>query len=84
MGLEEAEFVDAISRVHAIRDHAVKQENEHLGLPDSPQSGDDKVEKFGEWLWRYSNPGGRRGFAASSIYNVSAPCKVDLNQRSLR
>ncbi|EKN6297909.1 hypothetical protein DVQ54_23905 [Yersinia enterocolitica] len=28
------QFVDAVSRVHAIRDHAIKQENEHLGLPD--------------------------------------------------
>jgi hypothetical protein len=25
---------DAVSRVHAIRDHAIKQEKEHLGLPD--------------------------------------------------
>lgn len=57
--LDEAEFVDAISRVHAIRDHAVKQENEHLGLPDSPQSGDDKVEKFGEWLWRQRSHDGK-------------------------
>lgn len=57
--LDEEEFVDAISRVHAIRDHAVKQENEHLGLPDSPQSGDDKVEKFGEWLWRQRSHDGK-------------------------
>jgi hypothetical protein len=21
------------------------------GLPDAPQAGDDKVQKFGEWLW---------------------------------
>ena len=31
-GIRTGEFIDAISRVHAIRDHAVKQENEHLGL----------------------------------------------------
>lgn len=57
--LTEQEFVDAVSRVHAIRDHAIKQENEHLGLPDRPQAGDDKVEKFGEWLWRQRSREGR-------------------------
>lgn len=57
--LTEQEFVDAVSRVHAIRDHAIKQENEHLGLPDRPQTGDDKVEKFGEWLWRQRSRQGR-------------------------
>lgn len=57
--LSEEEFVDAISRVHAIRDHAIKQENEHLGLPDSPQAGDDKVQKFGEWLWRQRSREGK-------------------------
>jgi len=57
--LSEEEFVDAISRVHAIRDHAVKQENEHLGLPGIPQSGDDKVQKFGEWLWRQKSREGK-------------------------
>jgi hypothetical protein len=36
--------------VHAIRDQAVRQGYEHLVLPDRPQAGDDKVEKFGEWL----------------------------------
>ena len=51
--------MDAVSRVHAIRDHAIKQENEHLGLPDRPQTGDDKVEKFGEWLWRQRSRQGR-------------------------
>lgn len=57
--LTEQEFVDAVSRVHAIRDHAIKQENEHLGLPDRPQAGDDKFEKFGEWLWRQRSREGR-------------------------
>ena len=57
--LTEEEFVDAVSRVHAIRDHAIKQENEHLGLPDSPQAGDDKVQKFGEWLWRQRSREGK-------------------------
>lgn len=57
--LSEDEFIDAISRVHAIRDHAVKQENEHLGLPDSPQAGDDKVQKFGEWLWQQRSREGK-------------------------
>lgn len=46
-------------RVHAIRDHAVKQENEHLGLPDTPQASDDKVQKFGEWLWQQRSREGR-------------------------
>ena len=49
--LNEEEFVGVVSRVHAMRDHAIKRENEHLGLPDAPQAGDDKVQKFGEWLW---------------------------------
>ncbi len=57
--LSEEEFIDAISRVHAIRDHAIKQENEHLGLPDVPQSGDDKAQKFGEWLWRQRSNDGK-------------------------
>lgn len=57
--LKEHEFVAAISRVHAIRDHAVKQENEHLGLPDRPQASDDKVEKFGERLWQQRSQGGK-------------------------
>lgn len=59
LNLSEDEFIDAISRVHAIRDHAVKQENEHLGLPDSPQAGDDKVQKFGEWLWQQRSREGK-------------------------
>jgi hypothetical protein len=45
--LTEEEFIDAISRVHAIRDHAIKQE------------GDDKVQKFGEWLWRQRSREGK-------------------------
>lgn len=57
--LSEEEFIDAVSRVHAIRDHAIKQENEHLGLPDQPQARDDKVQKFGEWLWRQQSPQGK-------------------------
>lgn len=57
--LNEEDFIDAISRVHAIRDHAIKQENEHLGLPDRPQASDDKVQKFGEWLWRQRSREGR-------------------------
>lgn len=57
--LNEEEFVSAISRVHAIRDHAIKQENKHLGLPDRPQAIDDKVQKFGEWLWRQRSKEGR-------------------------
>jgi len=57
--LSEDEFVDAISRVHAIINHAVKQENAHLGLPDSPQLFDDKVRKFGELLWRARSPQGK-------------------------
>jgi len=59
LNLTEEEFVDAISRVHAIRDHAIKQENEHLGLPDKPQAGDDKVQKFGEWLWKQRSREGK-------------------------
>lgn len=57
--LTETEFIRAISRVHAIRDHAIKRENEHLGLPDAPQASDDKVQKFGEWLWQQRSPEGR-------------------------
>ena len=49
--LEEAQFVEAISRVHAVREHASKLENRFLGLPDVPQTVNDKVLKFGEWLW---------------------------------
>ena len=60
--------MDAVSRVHAIRDHAIKQENEHLGLPDRPQAGDDKVEKFGEWLWRQRS---REGRTVLELLNVS-------------
>lgn len=50
--LEESQFVEAISRVHAVREHASKIENRFLGLPDVPQTVNDKVAKFGEWLWR--------------------------------
>lgn len=57
--LNEEEFIDAISRVHAIRDHAIKQENEHLGLPDRPQASDDKVQKFGELTWRRQSRDGK-------------------------
>lgn len=57
--LTENEFIDAISRVHAIRDHAVKQENKKLGLPDRPQSSDAKVQKFGEWLWQQKSRDGK-------------------------
>lgn len=57
--LTKDEFIDLISRVHPIRDHAIKQENEHLGLPDSPQAGHDKVQKFGEWLWRQRSREGK-------------------------
>lgn len=57
--LTEDDFIDAISRVHAIRDHAVKQKNVDLNLPDSPQLADDKVQKFGERLWRTRSAGGK-------------------------
>lgn len=57
--LEQDDFVDVVSRVHAIRDHAMKQENEHLGLPDRPQDGDIKVQKFGEWLWKQRSSDGK-------------------------
>ena len=59
LALTEEEFVDAISRVHAVRDHAIKQENEHLGLSNQPHSGDDKVKKFGERLWLQRSNEGR-------------------------
>jgi HKD family nuclease len=59
LDLSENQFIDMISRVHAIRDHAMKQENKKLGLPDTPQDGDDKVQKFGEWLWRQQSPEGK-------------------------
>ena len=32
--------MDAVSRVHAIRDQAVRQGYEHLVLPDRPQAGE--------------------------------------------
>ncbi|MCP5475469.1 MAG: phospholipase D-like domain-containing protein [Lysobacterales bacterium] len=57
--LSEEEFIDAISRVHAIINHAIKRENAHLGLPSAPQQFDDKVRKFGEVLWRARSPAGR-------------------------
>lgn len=57
--LNKEEFIDVISRVHAIRDHAVKQGNVELGLPNQPQSGDDKVQKFGEWLWGQRSKSGK-------------------------
>jgi len=57
--LNKKDFIQAISRVHAIRDHATKQENEHLGLPKAPQDADLKVEKFGEWLWKQRSAEGK-------------------------
>lgn len=49
--LSKGQFVEAVSKVHAIRDHATKQKNELLGLPKIAQGADIKVQKFGEWLW---------------------------------
>lgn len=57
--LSREEFISAISKVHAIRDYAAKQENEHLGLPNAPQVIDDKVYAYGEWLWSQRNADGR-------------------------
>lgn len=75
LNLTEEEFVDAISRVHAIRDHAIKQENEHLGLPDKPQAGDDKVQKFGEWLWKQRSREGKTMLDLLELHCVGKwPC----------
>lgn len=80
--LQQEEFIDVVSRVHAIRDHAVKQENEHLGLADRPQAIEDKIQKFGEWLWRQRSVDGKTvlelldyvvwgsGSVASRLWNV--------------
>ncbi len=52
LNLSEEDFIDVVSRVYAIRDHATKQKNEHLDLPDRQQTVDNKIRKFGEQLWR--------------------------------
>ena len=57
--LSQQEFVDLIFRVHAVRDHAIKQGNAFLGLPDAPQVADEKVLRFASWLWLQKSKGGK-------------------------
>jgi hypothetical protein len=57
--LSEQQFIEVLTRVHAVRDHALKQDNVLLGLPNSPQTLEDKIAKFGEQLWRQRSPRGR-------------------------
>ena len=59
LSLNENEFVDLCSRVHAIRDHATKQGNVFLGLPDMPQPAEKKIEQFARWLWPQRSKQGR-------------------------
>jgi PLD-like domain len=49
--LNKSAFVSAFSMIHAVRDHASKQANVELGLPDSPQINEDKVLKYAEAMW---------------------------------
>lgn len=50
--LNETEFVQLCTHVHAIRDHAVKLESKLLGLADGSHIVDVKIKAFGQWLYR--------------------------------
>ena len=49
--LTEPDFVRLVSMVHAMRDHASKQQNTWLGLPATQQPHDLKVEAFAKRLF---------------------------------
>jgi hypothetical protein len=59
LSLSKAEFVSAFSKIHAVRDYANKQENEHLGLPSAPQKSDDKVFAYSSAMWSQVNNEGK-------------------------
>jgi hypothetical protein len=50
--LSETEFAQLCTQVHAIRDHAIKQDNTLLSLPNGSYSTDVKTRTFGKWLFR--------------------------------
>jgi hypothetical protein len=50
--LSEDEFVRLCLQVHAIRDHAIKQESEMLGLEEGAYPADVKRKAFGRWLYK--------------------------------
>jgi HKD family nuclease len=49
--LNKNEFVDLLSRIHAVRDHASKLDASMLGLPPTGATIEDRLEAFGNWLW---------------------------------
>ncbi|MDI9239452.1 phospholipase D-like domain-containing protein [Lysobacter sp. LF1] len=63
-GLTESQWVEAATRVHALRDHGVKMSNRLLGLPEVQQDEDTKHEAFARWLWI------QRGAGGSSILDL--------------
>lgn len=50
--LTEIDFVKLCTQVHAIRDHAIKQESQFLGLPEGSHLAEIKREEFGKWLYK--------------------------------
>lgn len=66
--LNETEFVQLCTHVHAIRDHAVKLESKMLGLTEGRHVVDEKIEAFGKWLYAQHSVEGKT--AIETIYYV--------------
>jgi hypothetical protein len=57
--LSQEEFSETLSRIYAVREHASKQKNHTLGLPQSQQSVEDKVRAFGRSLYLTTSEEGK-------------------------
>jgi hypothetical protein len=58
-GLTEELWIEAASRVHAIRDYAGKHSSADLGSPDEQLGNDEKVRQHCRILWVRKSEGGK-------------------------
>lgn len=64
--ITQEEFVEAMSRVHAVRDYGGKRPNSVLGLPDTMQTMDTKLPIHLSQIWNARTTSGR---AAPEVLN---------------
>ncbi len=70
LSLNRDELAEVCLRVHAISNHARQASYDSLGLPEPKESmtADDRVRKFGRWLFDQKSPKGRT--ALQTIHHV--------------
>lgn len=81
LDLTESQWIEAATRVHALRDHGTKMANRLLGLPEVPHDQDTKHEAFARWLWHQRSAGGG---SVLDLINFVVWGAGDLTQRLWR